>query len=233
MSYECPRLEDAAGYVLSALPDHEAEAYRYHLGDCQVCAAKVDELGFVSHALLSGVPQLTSPPEIRDRVMFVVRSESELLRATGAAADRPSAKPSRRFSFAGMRPALAGSLAAVLLVLGLGAGALLRSDDSCTTRSAALSPTGAKADLEVCEGSARLALTGMQAPPEGRIYELWLDDPRDRQGPVAAGLFSVRNGRASVDVGKLQGPRTVLVTHEPQPNGSEIPTRRPIVKVSA
>jgi hypothetical protein len=46
-------------------------------------------------------------------------------------------------------------------------------------------------------------------------------------------LFSVRNGRASVDVGDLAGERTVLVTDEPLPNGSEVPTRTPVVKVAA
>jgi hypothetical protein len=74
-------------------------------------------------------------------------------------------------------------------------------------------------------------VAGLQTPPAGRIYELWLDDPSDRQGPRPAGLFSVRDGRASVDVGALHGRRAVLVTDEPLPDGSEVPTRTPIVKV--
>ncbi len=233
--YECPRVEDAGGYVLRAMPDGEWEAYGHHVTECHECSAKVAELGFVSHALLSAVPQLSAPPEIRDRVMSVVRGEAELLAAAGAAADRPAPRASRRFSFGRLNPAIAGAFAAVLLAVGLGVGALLSSgpDSSCTTRAASVAPAGANVDLKVCDGSATLALSGLEAPPKDRIYELWLDDPRDRQGPRPAGLFSVRDGRASVDVGKLDGPRTVLVTHEPLPNGSEIPTRTPIVKVSA
>lgn len=237
--HECPRIEDAAGYVLSALPGGEWESYRYHLAECDQCAEKVQELAVVSHALFSAVPQISAPPEIRDRVMAVVRAEAELLQAAGAGADRPVAQRSRSFGFGigRLRPLAAGALAAVLLVLGLGTGMLLRGgpDSSCTTRSGSVERSvgaAAKAQLSICNGSARLALSGMRPPPEGRIYELWLDDPSDRQGPKPAGLFSVRNGRASVDVGELKGRRTVLVTDEPLPNGSDVPTRTPVVKVS-
>jgi hypothetical protein len=232
----CPRIDDAAAYVLSALPEGEWESYRYHVAECDACADKVAELTFVSDALLSAVPQLSAPPQIRNRVMSVVRAESELLLAAGAGADRP-AKPARRGGsrsrFGRLGPLAAGALAAVLLVVGLGAGALLRSDPSCTTRAGSVDPSAgrdATAKLKVCDGHAQLALAGMLAPPDGRIYELWLDDPKDRVGPKPAGLFSVRDGRATVDVGKLDGSRTVLVTDEPSPRGSEVPTRTPVVK---
>ena len=97
----------------------------------------------------------------------------------------------RRFGFAWPNPLTAGALAVVLLAAGLGIGSLLRGgpDSSCTTRAAkvdAAAGAGARGELEVCDGSATLALTGMQAPPQGRIYELWLDDPNDRQGPKPA-----------------------------------------------
>jgi hypothetical protein len=236
--YECPRTEDAAGYVLRALPDDECESYRYHVAECEQCTEKVAELGFVANALLSGVPQLSAPPVIRDRVMSVVRAEAELLQAAGASADRPVSKPARKrglgFGFGRFGPLAAGALATVLLVVAVGAGTLLRNGPDCTTRSGSVDASAgasATAQLKVCDGNARLALAGMQSPPDGRIYELWLDDPADRQGPKPAGLFSVRGGRASVDVGDLKGRRTVLVTDEPLPNGSEVPTRTPVVKV--
>lgn len=235
---ECAQIENAAGYVLGAMPEGEWEPYRYHLAECQDCAAKVQELDCISHALLCAVPQLSAPPDIRGRIMSVVQAEAELLNASGAAADRPAPKPSRRFGFARLRPLTAGALAASLLAVGLGTGALLRSEQaaSCTTRAATVNSEAsplASAELEVCDGSARLALTGMESPPEGRIYELWLDDPADRQAPKPAGLFSVRNGDASVDVGKVRRGQTVLVTHEALPNGSEVPTTTtPIVKVT-
>jgi hypothetical protein len=240
VNIECPRIDDAAGYVLCALPDSEAESYRHHVTQCAECAAKVDELRFVSHALYSAAPQLSAPPEIFHRVMSVVRAESELLRAAGASADRPVRQERRGwlgFGFARLRPVTAGALATVLIALGLGAGTLLGggSDPSCTTKPVTLEPeAGLKASgqLKICDGEGRLALAGMQSPPDGRIYEVWLDDPNDRQGPMAGALFSVQGGRASIDVGKVSGGRTVLVTHEPSPHGSQVPTRTPIVKVS-
>jgi hypothetical protein len=239
---ECSRIEDAAGYVLRALPDGEWESYRYHVAECEQCTEKVAELAFVSDAMLSAVPQLSAPPEIRNRVMSVVRAESELLLSAGAGADRPASAARRRsfgFGFGRLRPLTAGVLATVLLALGLGVGMLLSGGfgTPCSTHSATVDRSAgarASARLSVCDGSAKLALAGLAAPPPGRIYELWLDDPNDRQGPRPAGqLFSPTNGKVSVDVGRLKRPTTVLVTDEPSPNGSQVPTRTPIVKASA
>ena len=234
----CPRIDDAAGYVLRAMPDADADSYGRHITECETCAAKVADLRFVSHALLNAVPQVTAPPEIRDRVMSIVRAEAELLQAAGASADRPP-KPGRRRldrGFGRLRPLTIGVLAAVLVVLGLGVGVLLNGQgEQCTTTPATVAGAAgpaASGALEVCGGDATLALVGMKPPPAGRIYEVWLDDPDDRRGPQPGALFSVRAGRASVDVGALHG-RTVLVTHEPSPNGSEVPTRTPVVKASA
>lgn len=235
--YGCIRVEDAAGYVLRAMPDNEWEGYQYHVAECEHCAAKVAELGFVSHALLSAVPQLTAPPAIRSRVMSVVRAESELLLAAGAGADRPPARTGwgQRFGFGRLGPLTAGALAGVLIAVGLGVGTLLGAGSGatrCTTHRASEAPAGTTAKVEVCDGNARLALAGLARPPAGRIYELWLDDPRDAAGPKPAGLFSVRNGKASVDIGTLHGHETVLVTHESLPDGSATPTMAPIVTAS-
>jgi hypothetical protein len=240
VNYECPRIEDAAGYVLRALPDSESESYRHHVTECGECAEKVAELGFVSHALLSAAPQLSAPPEISRRVMSVVRAESELLQAAGASADRPVRQERRGwrgFGLGRLGPLTAGALATVLVALGLGVGTLVSGDSgtSCTKRPATVDQTaspGGTAELELCDGSSTLALSGMRPPPEGRIYELWRDDPNDRQGPKPAGLFSVQKGRASVAVKGLRPGELVLVTHE-RPGGADVPTSMtPIVKVA-
>ena len=88
----CPLIDDAASYVLRAMPEGEWQHYSAHVEGCPVCAGKIEELSFVSDALLSAVPQVSAPPEIRSRVMAVVRAESELLtcrRGDGGPADRP------------------------------------------------------------------------------------------------------------------------------------------------
>ncbi len=235
--YECPRMEDAAGCVLDAMPDTEAESYRQHLTQCVECASKVHELNFVSHALLSAVPQLSAPPEIRDRVMAVVRAEAELLQAAGASADRPPRSEPRRYGwgFARIRPLTAGALATVLIVVGIGAGTLLGGGSSCTSSAATFEPAagaGATGELTICDTSARLALDGMAPLPEGRTYQLWLDNPDDKKLPKPGELIVPRKGHASVDASGLKAGMQALVTVEPA-GGSEVPTADPIVKASA
>jgi hypothetical protein len=231
----CPRIDDAGSYVLRAMPDGEWERYGAHVADCPVCAGKVAELGFVADALLNAVPQLTAPPEIRDRVMSVVRAESELLRAAGAMADRPVERaPARRLRLLALRPWPATVLATSLLALGIGGGALLvgGDDDSAPaprTIACDSAPRGASCQMRVADDSVKLVVAGLPTPPPGRIYQLWLDRG-DRVAPEPTeALFSVRKGHATVNVpGDLGGVERVLVTDEPV-GGSEVPTRRPVI----
>ena len=231
----CPRIDDAASYVLRAIPDGEWEGYAAHVSGCQACAAKIEELSFVSDALLSAVPQLSAPPEIRSRVMSVVRAESELLQAAGAMADRPIPKESsRRFSLLRLRPWPAAVLAASLLALGIGGGAVLTGSgsDPAATIACAKAPDGASCRMRVAGDSAKLIVAGLQAPPAGRIYQVWLDRDDGTAPEPTQALFSVRKGLASVDVpGNLKGVRRVLVTDEPL-GGSEVPTRQPVIAAS-
>jgi hypothetical protein len=83
--------------------------------------------------------------------------------------------------------------------------------------------------LLVAGSNAKLVVAGLRAPPAGRIYQVWLDRGHGSAPAPTEALFSVRNGRASVDVpGDLTGVKQVLVTDEPL-GGSEVPTRQPII----
>lgn len=225
----CPRIDDAASYVLRAMPDGEWEEYAAHAAQCTICTAKIAELGFVSQALLNGVPQLDAPPEIRSRVMAVVHAESELLQAAGAMADRPiAADPARRFRPLRLRPWPAAVLASSLLALGLGGGALLvgTGDDGTPSRTLACAdaPTGSSCQVRLTGDSAKLILAGVATPPKNRIYQVWLSHGDGTPPEPTEALFSVLNGRASVAVpGDLRGVKQVLVTDEP-PGGSGSPT---------
>ena len=229
----CPRIDDAASYVLRAMPDGEWELYAAHVASCAVCAAKVAELGFVSDALLNAVPQLDAPPEIRARVMAAVRAEAELPGAAAALADR-SGEPARtrRFNPLRLRPWPAAALATALVALGIGGGALLvggGSDPTTRTIACASAPAGASCQMRLSGDEATLVVADMKAPPDGRIYQVWLDRDDGTAPEPTEALFSVRNGRASVDVpGDLAGVERVLVTHEPL-GGSEVPTRQPVI----
>jgi len=122
-------------------------------------------------------------------------------------------------------------LAASLLALGIGAGALLVGSGEAPSRTTACAtaPAGATCQMRVSGDSAKLVVAGLRPPPEGRIYQVWLDRDNGTAPQPTEALFSVRKGRASVDVpGDLTGVKRVLVTDEP-PGGSEVPTRRPVI----
>ncbi len=233
----CPRLDDAGSYVLRAMPDGEWERYGAHVVDCQVCAGKVAELSFVSGALLSAVPQLSAPPQIRGRVMSVVRAESELLLAAGPMADRPVQRaPARRSGLPSLRLWPATVLAAGLLGVGIGGGALIAGAEegapSARTVACASAPSGASCQVRVSSESTKLVVAGLPAPPEGRIYQVWLDRDDGTAPEPTEALFSVRKGRATVNVpGDIKGVQQVLVTDEPV-GGSEVPTRQPVIAAS-
>jgi hypothetical protein len=233
----CPRTDDAASYVLHAMSDGECETFQAHLGRCGACSAKVAELQFVGDALLSGVPQLTAPPQIRDRVMSIVRAESELLLAAGHGADRPGpARAKRRFGGLSLRPLPLAGLAAVAIALGVGGGALLSGAGNVVkprTVVAQVEVKGARAHVRLSGDSAKLVMAGMPAPDEGRVYEVWLDrGGRSTPQPTDALFLVSREGRATVDVpGDLHGVKAVLVTDEPQ-GGSKIPTRKPVISAN-
>lgn len=229
--YGCPRVDDAASYVLRAMEDGEWEAYELHLTGCEACADKVAELGFVSHALFNAVPQLTAPPVVRDRVMSVVRSEASLLRAAGPMADRPEPQqPRRRFSVLALRPLPAAALACAVLALGVGSGVLLTGTDDPRITPPLEAPVGVTARFEQSSDGAKLVVARMPTPPEGRIYQVWLDHDNGQVPAPTNALFSVRHGSASVDVpGDLKTVKRVLVTDEPL-GGSEVPTRQPVMK---
>lgn len=234
----CPRADDAAAYVLCAMSDSECETFQAHLGRCAACSAKVAELQCVGDALLSGVPQLTAPPPVRDRVMSIVRAESELLLAAGHGADRPEpVQRRRRFGWLSLHPLPAAGLASVALALGIGGSALLSSGGggatSARTVVAKVDAAGATAQMRLGSDSAKLVVAGMPSPAEGRVYQVWLDRGGKSTPEPTDALFSVsRDGHASVDVpGDLDGVKAVLVTDEPL-GGSRIPTRAPVISAT-
>jgi len=232
----CPRIDDAASYVLRAMPDGEFEQYAMHVDGCEACADTIAELGFVADALLSGVRQMDAPPVIRDRVMSVVHAEAQLLRSAGAMADRPVVKERSSWRLGGFSLRLwpATALACVVLALGIGGGALLTGDDGTTRNvTAKVSAPGATAMVRLSSDGVALDVEGMPAPPAGRIYQVWLD-PRGTRGPEPTQvLFSVNSaGRATVSVpGDLDDVDAVLVTDEPL-GGSQVPTRQPVIQAT-
>ncbi|HEX6229790.1 MAG TPA: anti-sigma factor [Solirubrobacterales bacterium] len=107
-----------------------------------------------------------------------------------------------------IRPALAAALSALLLAVGIGAGALLGGDDGVTDTQAELAlsriddgPPGAEGRVLVTTGGERATVDvrGLRPADPKHFYELWLLDADGRM--IALGSFRVgEDGRADVEI---------------------------------
>jgi anti-sigma-K factor RskA len=249
----CEHRDDAAAWVLRALPDDESERFAAHVSECEECRREVAELQMVADTLPLAAPQVAPPPELKDRIMATVRAEAALLEAAGPEADvatapveAPRAAPERpprpkekrrwfRRPLIALRPIPAAVAAAVLVALGVGGGVLLSGGSSeQTVRAQVVAPgsPGARASLRIADDRATLSVDDFPPPPSGRVYQVWLKRPGRPPDPTTA-LFGVRGGSATVEVpGGVRGVEQVLVTDEPN-GGSATPTRDPVVIAQA
>lgn len=228
---ECDRCVDAAAYVLRALDDQEVQAFREHVAACAICREEVAQLQAPADALALGVPRNAAPETLRARIMATAHAEAELLRAAGHEADRP--EPVRARWRGRLAPAFA---MAVALGVGLLIGALaINTGTTERTRTqvirAEVIAPGHRASAELRKVGSHIVLvvTGLPAPPRGRIYEVWLERGTQAPEPTDA-LFSVTHqGDGTVGVpGSVNGVSKVLVTDEPL-GGSPKPTRNPVI----
>jgi anti-sigma-K factor RskA len=233
MTDDCRHRDDAGPWVLGALADEDAGAFAGHLEACATCRAEVADLQVVADVLPMAAPQVLPPPALKSRIMAVVESEAQLLRAAGPEADRPpAAAPAAkrdRFGWLGrLRPMPVAILATALLALGVVAGVLLSAEDDATTHPG-FGPKGSQVALVVTGKRGELDLHGMPAAPAGKVYQVWLVSGKDKPRPTHT-LFTVpSDGRARVEIlESLKGTDQVLVTAEP-PGGSQQPTSAPLV----
>jgi anti-sigma-K factor RskA len=214
--------ESLGAWLLGALPEDEAAEFKRHLDECAVCREEAAALQVAVDALPASPEPHAPPPALKARIMAVVEGEAELLHAAGPESDWPRPRRSR-FAWLTPRPALAWGIAAVLLLVGIGAGVLassaLRGTDTVTAQVAG----GGRASLEIDDGHGRLVASRLPAPPSGRVYQVWLDKGGKTPEPTNV-LFTIsRDGSASADVPSLDGVKRVMVTDEPS-GGSRTPT---------
>jgi hypothetical protein len=171
--------------------------------------------------------------------MAEVEREASLLRAAGSEADRPAppAPPRRRrFAIGGWRfaPVAAAMLAAGALA-GIGA-VTLTADDGARTVTATVDreqAPGTSAELRIHDDDAMLMTRDLPAPPEGRVYQVWVMHRGSTEPQPTSTLFMPRHdGTAAAAIpGDVSDLEAVLVTDEPA-GGSEEPTRTPVLSVS-
>jgi anti-sigma-K factor RskA len=241
----CTHRDDAGSYVLRALPDDEHERFEAHLSGCAECRREVADLQVAADTLPLAAVQVGPPPELRDRIMAVVRSEAELLSAAGERAGESDADAARtprprrrglRWPALSLRPLPAALAAGVLVAAGVVGGVVLSGggDTSTVTGTVQIaSAPGARASLQLSDDATKLEVRKMPPPPSGKVYQVWLKRPNRDPAPTTA-LFRVdANGSADVEIqrGRLKGVDQVLVTAEPD-GGSMAPTSDPVIVAS-
>ena len=229
--------DDVGAYLLGALEPAEQAAFEQHLAACPDCRAEVERLRVAADALPRSVDQVDPPASLKAALMDAVRSDARS--AEGASAPERRAPAPRRSRWRGAllgRPAFAAAAAAVVLAIGIAAGALvgLPGGDDQAVHTAQVDrtrmPSGtAELVVEDDGGNAVLRVRGMQPPPDGHVYEVWLE----HDGRVErSSLFTVArdgSGAAAIPEG-VDGVDRVMVTREPD-GGSDKPSEPPVVSV--
>lgn len=222
----CEHSIDAAPYVLGALDD--ASQFTAHLADCEICSAEVEHLREGAEVLPRAVPAMTAPRALIDDVMATVRAEAEVLNAAGIEADKP-VRRKRRFGFAlAFGTAVAAVIVALVLVIPGGSAPDQVTNGEIIAKGM---PANASVKLLESDGKAHLEVTGLPEAGEGRIYEVWLQQPDDSMAPTDA-LFDVTaEGHGTVHVPDLKDVKAIYVTNEPV-GGSSQPTTDPLMSVT-
>ncbi len=239
----CARRDDAGSYVLHALPDDEHARFEAHLATCAECQREVADLQVAADTLPLAAVQVDPPPELRERIMTIVRSEAELLAAAGARADEPAAAPAakaprrrRRWALS-LRPLPAAMAASALVAAGVIGGIVLTGGNDTKTVTGTVqiaSAPAARASLQLSDDATKLEVRRMPPPPAGKVYQVWLKRPNQDPAPTTALFRTDSSGSADVEIqrGRLKGVDQVLVTAEPD-GGSMTPTSAPVIVASA
>ena len=239
----CAHRDDAGSYVLRALPDDERERFEAHLATCEACRRDVADLQVAADTLPLAAVQVGPPPELRDRIMTIVRSEAEMLGAAQARAGEPAAAPpakaprrKRRWSLS-LRPLPAAMAASALVAAGVIGGIVLTGGNDTKTVTGTVriaSAPAARASLQLSDDATKLEVRKMPPPPDGKVYQVWLKRPNQDPAPTTALFRTDPNGSADVEIqrGRLKGVDQVLVTAEPD-GGSMKPTSAPVIVASA
>jgi anti-sigma-K factor RskA len=237
-------------YVLDALDPDERAAFEAHLETCRACSAEVRQLQTTATRLAEGVA-VPLPPSLKVRVLEEVAQTRQLPPVVPPPTTLPDASRRRAARRAWTTRALAAA-AAIAVVAAVGLGALARhladerSDLSARTQainsvltapdahtvSAPVAGSNARAAVIVSDslGRAVLVANNLQAPPSGRIYQLWFIDSKGQAR--SAGTFKPGpDGNAAQPLaGTVGNATTVGMTVEPK-GGSRQPTTTPTVAV--
>jgi hypothetical protein len=213
-----PSRDDLVAFSLGAAEPGEERRVEEHVPGCARCTRELEALAPAVAVLGESVEQLEPPPELRERVLTIVRRDAEARMAPEPAAASGRRGGMRRFV---LRPA--AGLAA-LAVAGAGVAGYLVHDtggdgDSTVPIEA---QTGVGGSLVVGNISSMLELHGMGQLSKGAVYQVWVDNGSTLR--PSSNFIPDSSGRAVTAVdGHLTPGTKVMVTREPRP-GRTTPT---------
>jgi len=218
-----------AAYAVHALEVEERARVQSeildHIAGCDSCRALFRELSELSGELALAAPPARVSQDLEARVMDAAR---------GVPPTAPQRRVPRRWP--GVAAAVAAAAVIALAIWNVQLGSSLRNEQSKSrvtfqamallsdpsARHAALAGTTGTISLALrSDGSAALAGSGMPAPPNGHVYELWF--LRDGN-PTAATVFTPEDGTAVLTLRVAGTYDAAAITLEKGPNGSTAPT---------
>jgi anti-sigma-K factor RskA len=209
MSDADPRRDLVACYAAGALDDDERATVERLLDPAapEFDPELVDELRMHLETLAALAPEVTTPPDLLDRILadlppqelMATAPTPESRSATVVPFERPAARPRRPRQLIGIAIAAAAVIALVFAGVGL-----LRNDDDTDLREFALavmddpdaqqvtltSPSGGEAVARAAmlpDGAGFLVVDDLPAPDASESYQLWML-PTDDSAPISLGL---------------------------------------------
>jgi hypothetical protein len=224
-----PHRDDLVAYSLEALDTREAAAVEAHAPSCARCTRELEALAPAVAVLGESVEQLEPPPELRDRVMAIVREEAEAKQAERqgdeAGEERATTRRERR-GWRGLmlRPAM-GLAALAIVAAGIG-GYLVAGNGGGGGGGAETVPVvaqqGIGGTLAVGDNSSMLDLHGLHQLSGREVYQVWV--AHGTSVKPSSNFIPDSSGRAMTAVdGQLTPGTRVMVTREPHP-GLTAPT---------
>ncbi|GGD09078.1 anti-sigma factor [Nocardioides daphniae] len=219
----------SGAYALDALDELERARFKEHLAQCPECTEEVESLRETA-ALLGEGQATTPPPTLRDAVLTAVSQVRPL---------PPVVPHARRLRVSRFLPLLVAAVAALVVGTGVVAWSPWSSDEAAPTATQrvlqAEDAVRAVVDLgeagratvvrSASEHRAVLITEDMVEPPEGKVFQVWLQTPDDDMVPAAL-MERVPNQTVLLD-GDASEAIGAGITVEPE-GGSPAPTTEPI-----
>ena len=227
MTGDHPDRDDLVAYSIGALDPQEAGAVEAHAPGCARCTRELEALAPAVAVLGESVEQLEPPPELRERVLGIVREEADAKQAelSGAGRRQEAMRGRERRGWRGflLRPAVG---LAALAIIAAGVGGYLAAGNGGGGGGGETVPVvaqqGIGGTLAVGENTSMLNLHGLHQLSGREVYQVWV-----AQGQTvrpSSNFIPDSSGRAMTAVdGHLTSGMKVMVTREPHP-GETAPT---------